>query len=141
MSVTVAQRANALAKRCVTYETRGIYNQTSNGKMASGKNVDQIHGRDWMSSVIQANIFGLLSGVNKVPFTDAGIGLVEQQAKAAGNFGVARGYLASYETDFPTLDEVSSADKAARVLDNASLTGVEAGAIESVITFNLIVQV
>jgi hypothetical protein len=140
-ALTVAQRANALAKRCVTYETRGTFNQTSNGKMASGKNVDQIHGRDWMSSVIQANIFGLLSGVNKVPYTDPGIGLVEQQARSAGNFGVARGYLASYETDFPTLAEISPADKAARVLDGASMTAVEAGAIESVITFNLIVQV
>lgn len=139
-SLTPTQRANALAKYAVTYETRGGINQVSNGKMSSGKNIDQIHGRDWLSSIIQANIFGLLSSVNKVPFTDAGIGQVEQVTKQAGALGVARNYLATYETDFPELSEISSSDKIARLLDGASMTVLESGAIEKV-SFNLIVQV
>jgi hypothetical protein len=139
-SMTPTQRGNAKDKYAVTFETRGGINQTSNGKVGSGKNVDQIHGRDWLSSVIQANIFGLLSSVNKVPFTDEGIGLVEQVTKQAGSFGVTRNYLSEYSTSFPALSSISAGDKAARLLDGASMTAQESGAIESV-TFELIVQV
>ena len=141
-NLSPTQRANAKAKRCVTYETVGnSINGTSNGVVPSGKNVDQIHGRDWLSAQIQTLIFQLLASVNKVPFTDDGIGQIEQKAKQAGAFGVARNYLASYTTSFPLLASISSVDKANRVLNGASLTGVESGAIETVVTFNLIVQV
>lgn len=138
--LTPTQRANATAKYVVTYETRGGINQTSSGKVSSGKNVDQIHGRDWQASTIQTNIFGLLSSVNKVPFTDVGIGQVEQAVKQAGALGVSRTYLASYTTTFPLADSISPSDKAARLLAGAKMTALEAGAIEKV-TFNLIVQV
>lgn len=139
-TLTPTQRANAKAKNAITYESRGGINQLTSGKMASGKNVDQIHGRDWLASVIQTNIFGLLSGVNRVPFTDDGIGQVELVTKQAGAFGAARKYISEYTTVFPALSSISSADKAARLLAGAKMTVVEAGAIEKV-TFNLIVQV
>lgn len=139
-TLTPTQRANAKAKNLITYEERAGVNQTSSGKMASGKNVDQIHGRDWLSSVIAVNIFTLLSSVYKVPFTDEGIGQIEQAAKQAGALGIARNYLSEYETSFPALADISVSDKTARILDGAEMTAVESGAIESV-TFNLIVQV
>jgi hypothetical protein len=139
-SLTPTQRANAAAKYAITYETRGGVNQTASGKVASGKNVDQIHGRDWLASTIQTNIFALLASVDKVPFTDDGIGQVEQVTKQAGALGVARTYLASYSTLFPLVSAISSVDKAARLLSGGKMTALEAGAIEKV-TFNLIVQV
>lgn len=139
-SLTPTQRANAAAKYAVTYEARGGINQTASGKMASGKNVDQIHGRDWMSSVIQTNIFALISSVNKVPYTDVGIGQVEQAVKQAGALGVARVYLSEYSTTFPLEANVSASDKSARLLTGSKMVAKESGAIEKV-TFNLIVQV
>ncbi len=139
-SLTPTQRANAKAKYCTTYETRGGLNQTSSGKVGSGKNVDQIHGRDWLSSVIQTNIFALLSGTDKVPFDDGGIGSVEQVTKQAGAFGVSRNYLESYTTTFPLKSALSSSDITARLLTGAKMNALESGAIEAV-TFNLIVQV
>jgi hypothetical protein len=141
-NLTPTQRGYAKTKRAVTYESIGNQiNGASNGVVSSGKNVDQIHGRDWMAAQIQTMIFALLASVNKVPFTDDGIGQIEQKAKQAGALGVSRDYLASYETDFPLRSEISDLDAANRVLDGASLTGVESGAIETVVTFNLIVQV
>ncbi len=139
-SLTPTQRANALAKNCNVYEERGGINQVNDGRMASGKKVDQIHGRDWLKNAVAVNIFGLLSSVLKVPYTDEGIGLVEQVTKQAGALGITRNYLATYETDFPLESEVSSGDKAARRLTGATMTVLESGAIESV-QFNITVQV
>lgn len=140
-NLTPTQRANAAAKNCVTYEARAGVNQTSSGIMASGKNVDQIHGRDWMASTIQTNIFTLLSSQNKIPYTDAGIGQIEQVTKQAGALGIARNYLASAVTLFPLLSTISVGDKTSRILTGAKMTVVESGAIEKVVNFNLIVQV
>ncbi len=139
-SLTPNQRANALAKNCNVYEERGGINQVNDGRMASGKRVDQIHGRDWLANTVAVNIFGLLSSVLKVPYTDEGISLVEQVTKQAGALGVTRNYLATYETDFPLEADVSASDKTARRLTGATMTVLESGAIESV-EFNIIVQV
>jgi hypothetical protein len=138
--LTPTQRANALGKNCNVFETRGGINQVNDGRMSSAKFMDQIHGRDWLASQIQTNVFGLLSSVAKVPFTDDGIGLVQQQVQKAGALGVDRNYLESYEIEFPLVTAISANDKAARLLSGGTMVALESGAIHSV-TFAVTVQV
>jgi hypothetical protein len=138
-SLTSTQRANAAAKYCNIYETRGSAGQVIDGRVSSGKFVDQIHGRDWFSNQLVVNMFAALSSGLKNPFTDAGIGVLEGAAVQAGELGIARGYLESYDTDFPTRDETSAIDRGNRLYTGASMTVYEAGAIHAV-EFDLNIQ-
>lgn len=139
-TLTPTQRANALGKNCNVYEERGSLNQVNYGTMASGKRIDQIHGRDWLSNEVTTQIFAALSKPLKVPFTDAGIAVVDQAARVAGALGVTRNYLASYTTTVPKLSDVSALDKGNRVLKGCKMVAVESGAIESV-EYQITVQV
>lgn len=139
-SLTSTQRANAAAKKCNVIESRGGLNQVHDGWVASGKFVDQIHGRDWLANEIAVNIFAALSAPLKVPYTDGGIAIVDAAARQAGSLGVTRGYLESFSTSFPKKSEISSVNRANRVLVDGKMVAQEAGAIHSVI-YELNVQV
>lgn len=127
------QRANALGKNANVYEERGGVNQVNDGRVSSGKWVDQIHGRDWLASIVTINIFQLLSSALKVPYTDDGISQIDQVTRQAGALAVNRDYLDSYSVTWPKVASISANDKAARVLNGGVMVAQEKGAIQKVI--------
>lgn len=131
-SLTETQETNALDKNLNILEAIGGRNILRKGTMSSGRYLDQVHGQDWLTARIEEEVFSILSSVEKVPFTDAGIAMIENAMKGPLQDAVDNGYLASFTTSVPLAADVSLTNKGNRLLPDVKFTAVEAGAIHGV---------
>lgn len=117
---------------------------TLDGKTTSGEWIDVIRFRDWLISDMQTRIFNLFIKNPKVPYTDAGITLIQNQMIASLKEGQNVGGIAQteydeegneipgYTTSVPRSSGVSDADKASRTLSGCKFTARLANAIHIV---------
>jgi hypothetical protein len=132
VSLTPTQQANAAAKYCNYYYALAGRSITAEGVVASNEFIDVIRGRDWVKARLQERIFARLANAKKIPYTDAGVAVVEAEVRAQLREAVDEGFLsASPEptVSVPAVASVSSTDRAARYLPDVRFTGVLAGAI------------
>lgn len=115
-----------------TYETIGGVSITREGKVVSGEWIDTIRGVDWLKARIEEDLYSKFVNSDKIPFTAAGISVVENVLRERLQDAVDQGVLASYTVSVPAIGSVSNADKIARTLNDVSFTGVLAGAIHKV---------
>lgn len=137
-TLTTTQRTNLEAVNVNHYQpVRGI-NVTRKGVVASGEWIDVTHGIDALTADIQQSVFAVLANSGKVPFSGAGLDLIDMTITAAlrrfegsadqpGLLIVKSGKVA-----MPALTSISSADKQARQLNNVKFSGTLAGAIHFV---------
>lgn len=117
---------------------------TLEGKTTSGEWIDVIRFRDWLLNDMQTRIFNLFIKNPKVPFTDAGITLIQNQMIASLKEGQAVGGIAQteyddegneipgYTTSVPKSSGVRDANKASRTLSGCTFTARLANAIHIV---------
>lgn len=127
-----------------TFETFRNKSITQNGKVAGDEWIDVIRFRDWLQEEISVNVFNLLINSDKVPYTDAGIALVENQIRQALLLGQRRGGIAPTEYDednnenlgftieMPLAANIPANTKAQRLLEDVNFTARLAGAIHVV---------
>jgi len=127
-----------------TFEKFRNVSITQNGKVAAGEWIDVIRFRDWLQEEMTVNIFNLMINRDKIPYTDAGIAMIEAQMRAALDLGVTRGGIAPLEYDsdgnenqsyvitVPLAADISANTKALRTLEDVSFTARLAGAIHAV---------
>lgn len=133
-TMTATHRTNALAKNANIHERTAGVSHTYNGTVAGGEYVDVIRGRDWLEAVMSEDIFEALANARKIPFTDAGISVIEGIIKAKLTAGVASGLLAADPAPavtVPKAADVSSGDKALRKLTGVKFDATLAGAIHA----------
>lgn len=90
---------------------------------------------DWLSARISERVYSILINNDKLPYTDAGIQVVRGEILAQLQAGVARDFLASTPEPtctVPAAASVSSANKAARLLDSVTFRATLAGAVHKV---------
>lgn len=140
-----SQYNNMIAKNCNAFvNTAGNY-MFANGAMADGTWFDTIHGVDWLTDAIQTNVFNLLyQTTTKIPYTDAGVGMIVQKMEQSLRQGVRNGLLAPGNTTDGTylplgylittvpVSEVDSSDKGNRVYKGITFQCVGAGALQGV---------
>ncbi len=117
---------------------------SQNGKVAAGEWIDVIRFRDWLQEEAQTRIFDALVNNNKIPYTDAGIAIIEAHLRAALELGQKRGGIAPTEYDssgnknlgfvieVPLASDISAGQKASRILEDVEFTARLAGAIHVV---------
>ena len=127
-----------------TFETFRNKSITQNGKVAGDEWIDVIRFRDWLQEEITVNVFNLLINSDKVPYTDAGIALIENQIRQALLLGQRRGGIAPTEYDednnenlgftveMPLAANIPANTKAQRLLEDVKFTARLAGAINVV---------
>lgn len=132
---TDSQEAQLKLKNANYYITVAGVNVTQGGKVAGGEYIDVIRFIDWLQARMQEAIFSDLAKLDKLPFTDAGIAVIENDIRSVLKRGVRAGGIAS-EQDFtvtvPKAKDISTNDKAARKLTGIKFTAVLAGAIHAV---------
>jgi hypothetical protein len=132
---TESQETYLKNKNCNYYVTIAGVNVTQGGKVAGGEYIDIIRFIDWIQARMQEAIFSDMAKLDKLPFTDAGIAVIENDMRSVLKNGVRVGGIAS-EQDFtvtvPKAKDISQADKAARRLTGMKFTAVLAGAIHAV---------
>ncbi|MDR1687274.1 MAG: DUF3383 domain-containing protein [Clostridiales bacterium] len=119
-------------------------NVTMNGQMRGGEWIDVIRGRDWLQNDMQLRIVSLLFQEPKIPYTNRGIALVENQMIASLKTATTRGIVAENEynedgelvpgfvTTVPNSQSLTATQRASRVLTGCKFSARIAGAIHVV---------
>jgi hypothetical protein len=134
-NVTSGEVSNASSKNVNVYTTVGGVDILAEGKVSSGEFFDVIVGLDWLKARIQERVYQVLSVSPKIPYTDAGVSVIENQLRAQLQLAVGQGVLAAnpaFTTSVPLVANVPNNDKANRFLPNVNFTGTLAGAIHKV---------
>ena len=119
-------------------------NITMNGQTRAGEWIDVIRGRDWLQNDMQLRLFNLFILNPKIPFTNGGIAMIENQMIASLKAAQARGIVAEDEYDedgvlipgftvrVPNAMSLTATQKASRILTDCRFSARLAGAIHAV---------
>lgn len=112
------------------------------GKMADGTWFDTVQGVSWLTQKIQLNVFNLFAqSTTKIPWTDTGVAMVNQQVTNALELARTNGLIApGYDNEgvfYPDGYKVFSTDlvllqsqKGARVWEGTSFIAIGSGALQ-----------
>jgi len=121
--------------------TVGNKKVSMNGKVRAGEWVDIIRFRDWLKNDMQVRVVNLFVTTPKIPYTDNGISLVQNQMIASlkngqdiggiapDEFDVDGNRIPGYSTSVPLAASIPASDKASRVLTGCKFKARLAGAI------------
>lgn len=133
--------AKLVAKNLNYYLKVGNRNVTMLGKTMSGEWADLIRFRDWLKNDMQTRVVNLFIMNPKVPYTDAGIALVQNQMIASLQRGQQMGGIANdefdeygnkipgYATSVPLASSMTAAERASRRLTKCRFSARLSGAI------------
>lgn len=133
---------NAIVTNHLNYFVEmGNKNISMHGMVMAGEWCDTIRFRDWLKNNMQLKVVNLFVTTPKVPFTDQGIALVQNQMIAALKEGQDAGGIApdefdadgnkipGFSTSVPLAANIPASDKASRKLTNCRFKARLAGAI------------
>ncbi len=134
------QYINIKAKNFNLYNAVGGRNITEEGVVSAAEFIDIITGIDWVQARMTEAVFGQLVNSKKIPYTDDGIAVIETAVREILKVGIDTQFLAFDEAlgsqgflvTVPAVANVSTADKAARILKNVKFSATVAGAIHVV---------
>lgn len=133
-TLTETEKTNIRGKHANWYEQIGGVNITQEGWTAAGEFIDTTRFVDWLQARLQERIYGILVNSRKVPYTDGGVALIEAAVRAQLREGINAGGLAADpepSVSVPRVADVSTNDRAARLLPDVQFTATLAGAIHS----------
>lgn len=151
------ENATIVPSKLTTAEKKGLNDKNINmflryagtncfigGKTLGGEWIDVIRFRDWLKNELQIRVFNALKVNRKVPFTDAGIGLIEGTMDAVLKDGQDIGGIAPTEYDsddnpvygytvsVPRASDLTEAERKSRKLTGCKWSARLAGAIHAV---------
>lgn len=144
-ALTTTQQGNLDTKRGnYVYSVAGL-TYAWPGKTADGNYIDVRLGRDWTIARIQTRILTLQANLaalgKKIPYTDGGIAMIENELRGQYQEGVGAGYLAPTPAPtfvVPKASAVSTTDKTNRVLNNVTFSWPLAGAINQAVVAGVV---
>lgn len=129
-AMTGTHRANIIARNGNSYESTAGVAITFQGKVGSGDYLDITRGLDWLRDDMSKAIFGALIGSAKIPYTDAGIAVIESQVRGSLRRAADKGIiLDDFTVTVPTAASVAAIDKASRTLNNVKFKATTQGAV------------
>jgi len=144
-----AQKTAALNKNANIYVEVASVGITREGKMASGRYIDLTRGVDWLEARMEERIFAQMANLPKIPYTNVGVAIIENEIRAQLDAGIAAGVLQPllddaenrpYQIIVPDVATVSQQDRVGRVLPDIEFKAQAAGAIHKVVvTGNIII--
>lgn len=119
-SLDITQRDNVLGKNANVYLTLLTLPSTWEGKVASGKYIDEVVIAEWLGArlnedIAQAIINAAREG-RKIPYTDAGFAVFENILRRRYQLGVGAGHFSAGQlvATFPRRNKLDPADVSAR---------------------------
>lgn len=143
-ALDTAQKKELEANNTGRFLRYGGCNITIGGNMLAGEWIDVIRFRDWIKNEMQIRVFNVIKVNRKVPFTDAGIAMIEGQMIATLKKGQQVGGIADTEYDdegnatpgytvtVPRALSLTEAERKSRKLTGCKYTARLAGAIHAV---------
>lgn len=115
-------------------EVAGVDIISSDAVMSSGEFIDIIRGVDWLQAQIEENVYAELIKLEKIPFTNDGISVIENVLRAQLQGGVDVGLITkdTIIVSVPLSEDIDEADKLARLLQGIEFSAQLAGAIHKI---------
>lgn len=130
---TATEFANLRANGALIYVTEGGLNRTYDGAACSGRFLDIVRGQAWLEARVREAVLAQLVNVERVSYTQQGIGLVDSAISSVLSLGQERTFIASgWSVTTPALSSISAANKANRLLPDVLFAAVLQGGIQSV---------
>jgi len=107
---------------------------TQQGVMSSGTFIDLTHSMDFMKARLQEYIYAKLVNTDKIPYTDAGVAVIEAEIRAVLKLCITQGILAASPAPTVTIPKVvdqATTNRALRYMPDITFTATTAGAIHS----------
>jgi hypothetical protein len=144
--LTANQESIATGKNLAFYSTILGTNIAGEGAAADGTYLDLTQLSDWFAARVKENVFSGLAANAKVPFTDEGGGaLIYGGIKSVIELGQRNGSIdtdgESWGIDVPAAAEVPTADRAARRWTGVTAFFRATGAVHSVDTINVYMNI
>ena len=135
-SLSTTAQTNLNAKNANYYITIAGINITINGWTGAGTFVDIAWGTDALTAQIQIDVFALLAGAPKIPYTDLGVDMLKSTIQGDLELFSTPAYSflvpGSCSVSAPAVATVSKTTKASRVFPSLTFQGTLAGAIHNV---------
>lgn len=139
MELSVGELTAIHEAGAITYVQKAGRGGTSEGITSTGVYIDIIHAKDYVKFNMEYQLQQLLNNTPKIPFTDAGIALIEGQCtsvlKDAFNSGIIaadENGLPLYSVHFKTREEIPADIRAKREYNEGAFEFELAGAVHSV---------
>lgn len=135
VGLSSTQSNAAKDKNVNTYERVGGVGITSEGMMAVGEFIDVMIFVDWLEARMREGIYFRLVNSKKIPFTAAGVTVIEAEIRRVLSEGIASGGLAPNPQPTVSTPNVLALEpnlRATRTLEGISFEGRLAGAIHFV---------
>ncbi|MCK9629665.1 MAG: DUF3383 domain-containing protein [Bacteroidales bacterium] len=130
---SAAHFANLRANGALTYVTDQGVNHTYDGFACSGRFADITRGIAWLKARIREAVLAQIVNVEKIPYTQQGIGIIESAIYGILSQAQGNGLLASgWTVTSPAIADISTANKANRILPDIKFRATLAGAIQTV---------
>lgn len=133
--LTGTETTNLKANNVITYESIGGVNATTGGKMVGGEFIDVMVGVLWLTARMRERIWFRMVNTQKIPYTNAGIAIIEAEVRAQLAEGIRNNFLADNPAPVISVPDALSVDpnlRATRVLEDLSFEARLAGAIHFV---------
>jgi hypothetical protein len=129
--MTATHRANITARNANSYENVAGLNISFNGMLGSAQFIDFRRASDALQDDMSKAVFAALAANPKLPYTDTGIAVIKSvMTGSLMRFSRPGGFLVpNFTVSVPKAANVSSADKAARVLNNCTFAATSQGAV------------
>lgn len=134
-ALTTSQANFATGKKANVYRRTAGVNFTRNGTVSSGEYIDIIRGIDWLTAGIGESIATTLVNTPKLPYTNAGIAVIENLVREKLDEAVTQGLIApepAYTVTTVDVLATPSADRLAREYGGITFRARLAGAIHKV---------
>lgn len=129
------------AKNCNSYESVGGVNMVSEGQMAGGEFIDIMIGVDWTKARMSERIYSRLVNLAKIPFTNPGFTIVENEIRAVLAEGIKNGLFAASPAPTVSMPNAVTMDPNLRILrrlEGITFTARLAGAVHFVSVFGTV---
>jgi hypothetical protein len=138
--MNTSEQAIVEGKNANVYVERAGVSMTREGVMASGRFIDIQRGIDWLDSRMEEAIFSKLVNLKKVPYTDAGLTIIEGAIREVLNLALNRTVISpidpsngvDYELFIPNVADVPSADRLNRLFPDITFRALVGSAVHGV---------
>jgi hypothetical protein len=133
VNLTSTQSYNLVTKNANFLQTTAGIDIMREGVTVGGEFIDVIRDLDWLEDDVTKSIFEALASNPKIPYTNAGVAVIEAALRGSLLRAVSRGVIdADFTISVPKVASVSLANRALRLLPDVKFTARLAGAIHKV---------
>lgn len=133
-SLSDTARVNLRAKNMNMYTAVGGLNVMQDGNMFDGTPIDEIIGTDWLYARLQEQIYFRLVNTLKIPMTNAGLVIIENEIRSVLSQAEANGLIArGWSVSVPDVSEIPVTLRAARTAGVFQFRARLAGSIRKVL--------